>query len=338
MPFATRIKISKKIFLLFLLPSVLLCLLSFSGCSRSFSNSTPVETTGFYFDTVISVRIYSGGTEEILEQCMDLAAYYENLLSPNVEGSDIWKVNHSGGAYVPVSKDTLTLLETALSYAELSGGLVDPVIGTLSQLWNFGSDNQGIVPEKSAISSALTHTGYLFAEINNSQVRLTDPDAQLDLGFIAKGFIGDKIKEFLLSENVTSAIINLGGNVVTLGVRPDGTPFKVGIRNPFNGDGEPLLVLDASDLSIVSSGDYERFFEKDGKLYHHILSPETGYPAESGLSQVTILSADSTSGDALSTLCFILGYEKAVSLLKKYPDIQAIFVTKDGEILYANEQ
>ena len=135
---------------------------------------------------------------------------------------------------------------------------------------------------------------------------------------------------------MSHALINLGGNVVTLGGRPDGSPFRVGIRNPFEKDGAPLLTLELSDKSVVSSGNYERFFVKDGKLYHHILSTATGYPAESGLSQVTIISPDSTRADALSTLCYIYGYEKAASLLENYPDIQAIFVTEDGDIIYHN--
>jgi len=237
---------------------------------------------------------------------------------------------------VPVSEDTLTLLHTALDYAALSDGLVDPTVGALSQLWNFGSDNQEIIPETEAVDSALLHVDYRFVEIKGNEVRLTDPEARIELGFIAKGFIGDKIKEYLISRNISSALINLGGNVVALGGRPDGTPFHVGIRNPFGEAGEPLLVLDASDISIVSSGNYERFFDKDGRRYHHILSTETGEPAESGLAQVTILSSDSASADALSTLCFILGYEKAASFLEAYPEVQAVFVTTDGEVLYSN--
>ncbi|MDE6891052.1 MAG: FAD:protein FMN transferase [Lachnospiraceae bacterium] len=315
---------------------ILICALFLSGCSRSLKGSSPLEATGFYFDTVISVRIYSHGSEEILSKCMALAEHYENLLSPNVEGSDIWKINHSGGQYVAVSDDTLALLKTALHYAELSDGLVDPTIGSLSQLWNFGSGNQETIPEKSDIRDALTHVGWHLVEIKGNEVRLTDAKTQIDLGFIAKGFIGDKIKQFLRSQNVSSALINLGGNVVALGSRPDGSPFRVGVRDPFHTAGEPLLVLDALDLSVVSSGDYERFFEKDGRRYHHILSTETGYPAKGGLSQVTIISSDAAIADALSTLCFISGYEKAVSLLENHPDIQAVFVTEDGQILYAN--
>lgn len=320
-----------KILLLFILCAVLL-----TGCGIFSLSSSPKTATGFYFDTIISVTLYDHGSEQILNQCMELADYYENLLSPNIEGSDVWNINHSSGQPVSVEEDTLTVLNAALSYAQLSDGLVDPTIGSLSALWNFGSGNLETVPSGQAIDRALSHVNYKSVIVNGSQVTLTDPQAQIDLGFIAKGFIGDRIKEYLSSKGVTSALINLGGNVVTLGSKPDGTPFRIGVREPFADSASPLLSLDLCDISVVSSGNYERYFEKDGRLYHHILSTSTGYPVESGLSQVTILSPLSVDGDALSTLCFVLGYEKAVLLLENYPDIRAVFVTEDGSILYAN--
>ncbi len=235
-----------------------------------------------------------------------------------------------------VDEDTLRLLQIALEYARLSDGVVDPTIGGLSMLWNFGSDNQEIIPKQQMIDEALSHVDYQSVMIDGNQITLTDPDARLELGFIAKGYIGDKLKEYLISQGVTSALINLGGNVVALGHKPDGTPFRIGIRDPFEGHGSTALTLDITDKSVVSSGNYERYFEKDGKLYHHILSTDTGYPAESGLSQVTILTSDSVDGDALSTLCFILGYEKAVSFLENFPEVQAIFIAEDGNISYVN--
>lgn len=317
---------------LFLMPCILLVLF-LSGCARQ---SKPLSATGFYFDTVITITLYQPCKQELLDQCMELAEYYENLFSPNIEGSDIWRINHGNGDYVPVSEETLSLLSTALSYAELSDGLVDPAIGALSTLWNFGSDNQQIVPSEEAINDALLHTGYPLIEIKEDCVRLSDAHASVDLGFIAKGYIGDRMKEYLLSEGVTSATINLGGNVVALGQKPDGSPFKIGIQKPFESSGTTALVLELSDKSVVSSGNYERYFIQNDILYHHILSPQTGYPADSGLSQVTIISGQSVDGDALSTLCFILGYEKAARLLKDYPEIQAVFITTDGQIIYYN--
>lgn len=312
----------------------LYCCITFSGCS--YFSAAPESITGFYYDTVISVTIYDPGSEQLLEQCMELADYYEKLLSPDIEGSDIWKINHDQGSYVDVSEDTLSLINTSLSYARLSGGLVDPTVGSLSNLWNFGSDSQAVVPDQNLIENALLHVNYEAVHIKENQVMLSDPDACMELGFIAKGFIADKMKAFLLSRDVTSAIINLGGNVLAVGSKPDGAPFSIGIQKPFEKSGVPALALSITDASVVSSGSYERFFEQDGRLYHHILSTQTGYPAASGLSQVTIISDSSTTGDALSTLCFILGYEKAAFLLESYPDVQAVFIAEDGQISYIN--
>ena len=310
---------------------MLLCFL-LAGCSP---RREPVTATGFYYDTVITITLYKGGNEELLNQCMELAEYYENLLSAQKEGSEIWQINHSGGSSVTVSDDTLLLLSTALSYARLSDGMVDPSVGALSSLWNFGSGNQEILPDDGQIRDALKHVDYTGIKIDGNQVSLSDPESHIDLGFIAKGFIGDRMKEFLLSEGVSSAIINLGGNVVTINERPDGTPFRIGIQKPFSSAGVSALTLEISDTSIVSSGNYERYFYKDDVLYHHILSTRTGYPADTGLSQVTIVCQNAADADALSTLCFLLGYEKAAALLQEnFPDVQAIFITQDGEILY----
>lgn len=324
---------NKKFFHFFQITAFILLFLSLSGCARQ---TEPVSATGFYFDTVITVTVYQPCEQELPNQCMELARHYENLFSVTAEGSDIWRINHSHGDYVTVSDETLSLLSTALSYAELSNGLVDPVIGALSSLWNFGSGNQQIIPTQEAIDEALAHTGYTLIEVKNNQVRLSDPYASIDLGFIAKGYIADQIKEYLLSKGVMSATINLGGNVIALGHKPDNSPFKIGIQEPFEPSGTTALVLELSDKSIVSSGNYERYFIKNDTLYHHILSPQTGYPVDSGLSQVTIISERSVDGDALSTLCFILGYEKATRLLKDYPEIQAVFITADGQTIYYN--
>ena len=315
-----------------------LCLVSFivlflTGCSKRLQ---PVSATGFYYDTVITITLYAPDSKPLLDECMQLASHYENLFSPTVEGSDIQRINTNPGSFVTVDDDTLSLIKTALSYAELSNGIVTPSIGALSSLWNFGSDNAQQIPDPTAIENALTHIDYRCIEVRGNQVRLTDPDASIDLGFIAKGFIADCMKEYLLSEGVTSGLINLGGNLVAIGSKPDGGPFKIGIQKPFESSGTAALTLDLTDISVVSSGNYERYFLQNGVLYHHILSVETGYPVKSGLSQVTILCTDSTAADALSTLCFTLGYEKAVRLLEEYPDVQAVFITEDGQILYHN--
>lgn len=308
-----------------------------SGMMGCQSRPVRVSSTGFYFDTVISVTIYDAENtmrgNELLEGCMSMAEYYENLYSRTIPTSDIAQINAHPGEYVTVSPETITLLQTACHFASLSNGLIDPSIGAVSSLWNFHENEKPVIPDDDILAEALSHVDYRKISMQDSQVKLAEEGMALDLGFLAKGYIADRMKDYLVSEGVQSALISLGGNILALGSKPDGSPFHVGIQKPFADTGTSVMTVEDSDRSIVSSGNYERYFKADGVLYHHILSTQTGYPVSSGLSQVTILSNDSVTGDALSTLCFILGYEKATTLLENYPDVQAIFVLDDGSIV-----
>lgn len=157
----------------------------------------------------------------------------------------------------------------------------------------------------------------------------------IELGAVAKGYIADKVKEYLVSEGVKSAVIDLGGNVLCIGEKPDGEPFKIGIQKPFADRSETVAAVEIAGRSVVSSGVYERYFEKDGKQYHHILDPSTGYPYENGLVAVTVLSEQSVDGDGLSTACFALGLEKGLKLIEQTPDTEAVFITEDGEMHFS---
>lgn len=304
-------------------------LLSLSGCGKK---KEPLSQTAFYFDTVITVTLYDKPEEALLEGCFALADRYENMLSKTVENSDVWKINHSGGSPVEVSGDTLTLLHAALSYARLSGGKIDPTIGPVTGLWDFSGSSAPALPSLQDLEKALSHVGYQKILIQQDTVSLTDPEAEIDLGFIAKGYIADRMKEYLISQGATSAMINLGGNVLTIGSRLDGSPFQIGIQEPFAPAGTAALIIPVTDLSVVSSGIYERCFELEGQIYHHILDTKTGYPVQNNLFQVTILSESSMDGDALSTTCFLLGMEKGMELIESLGDTEAIFFTSDGEI------
>ena len=158
----------------------------------------------------------------------------------------------------------------------------------------------------------------------------------MDLGGIAKGYTADKVKEFLMEEDVDSAIINLGGNILAFGGKPSENgeilPFQIGVSEPTDRENAGIMgYFTARDASVVTSGNYERYFEEGGVRYHHILDSETGYPAETGLDSVTILSEKSVDGDALSTTCFVLGLERAMELIESIPDTEAVFITSDGE-------
>lgn len=312
--------------LLFLL---LGCILYLSGCQAQ----TPISRTGFYFDTMIQITVYDKREEPCLEGCLELARQYEQLLSPTLEGSDIWNINHSGGSPVTVSEETLMLLQTALSYCELTNGRIDITVETVNQLWDFHPDDatrqSDRIPAKKNIAEALSHVDYRSIAIEGNTVTLLDPESAISLGFIAKGFIADKMKEYLTGQNVKSAIINLGGNLLAVGSKPDGTPFQFGIQKPFDKQGTPITVLSVSDRSAVSSGVYERYFYQDDQLYHHILNPTTGYPVQNNLLGVTILSDSSMTGDALSTSCFVLGLEDGMALVESLEGVEAVFITDD---------
>lgn len=326
--------------------ALLLILLSVTaGCQK---NIEPISRTGFYFDTVIQITLYDTEDKSLLDGCFALAEKYENLFSATKEGSDVWNINHGNGEPVKVSEETVKLLVKAVDYANTTGGAVDPTIYRVSALWNFGSEGEASVPEDAAIKEALSHVSYDTIRFDVSPadegasppvyntVTLTDPEAAVDLGFIAKGYIADKMKEYLLSEGVKSACINLGGNVLAIGKKPDGSLFKIGIREPFSERGTSIDTVEIQDISVVTSGIYERYFYEDDTLYHHVLDTATGYPVDNELASVTILCESSADADALSTACLCMGLTKGRQFLDGLNDVEYLFITKD-KTLHASE-
>lgn len=306
-------------------------LLIFYKNSSLEETDTTISKTGFYFDTVIKITLYDTDNETYLDECFALAEKYENLLSTTITESDVSKINASGGTPVVVSDETRELIEYGIYYGNLSSGNFDITVGKLSSLWDF-SDNSGTVPDADAIASAVSTIGYQDINLTDNTVTLCNPDASIDLGGIAKGFIADKMKAYLNENGVTSGIINLGGNVLTLGEKEDGSDYIIGIQEPFSDTGTALATVSVKDATVVSSGVYERYFKKDGKLYHHILNPKTGYPYENDLTGVTIICEHSVDGDGLSTTCFSLGLTDGMKLIESLPNTEAIFITSDGEL------
>ena len=209
-------------------------------------------------------------------------------------------------------------------------------------MWNISSiaenakseDNEvdaSVLPSKDEITEALSHVSYKNIEIKGNDVRLLDSQAKLDLGGIAKGYIADQMKAYLQKEGISQGIINLGGNVLTLGEKENGDTYSIGVQKPFAESGTSLGIVKVLDASVVSSGIYERYYRVNGKLYHHLLSTENGYPIENNLYQVTIISESSMDGDALSTTCFALGLNNGMKLIEQIKDTEAIFVTDDGK-------
>lgn len=312
------------------LASCTLLMLSTAGCSYNAAGQE-YSKSGTYFDTIITLTVYNQKDSQVLDGCFELADHYEQLLSRTISDSDISKINNADGNWVTVNQDTIEVLEAGLKYCEISDGKFDITIGKLSDLWDFDNNN-GTIPDNTDIQEAVSHVNYRNVKINGTQAALTDPDAEIDLGGIAKGFIADKMKEYMKEHGVTSGMINLGGNVLVLGNKTDGSDYQIGISKPFAPRNEPLAAVSIQDQTVVSSGVYERYFKKDGKLYHHILDSTTGYPINNGLYEVTIICDKSTDGDGLSTTCFALGLQDGMKLIESLDNTEAVFVTSDMKI------
>lgn len=332
--------------------SLLLSSAAFSGCSlkaNTAENSDagsqePVSATAIKLNTAVTVTIYDSQDRELLTECMNLCDKYEKIFSRTASDSELYQLNHRELTPVAGTEDTFQvsdplaeLIRKGLYYSELSEGAFDIAIEPLTSLWDFTAKDPQ-VPENRLIQEALTKCDYHNVSVSdNNEVILKTEDTAIELGAIAKGYIADRLKDYLISQGVKSAIINLGGNVLCIGGKPDDSSFKIGIQKPFADRSETIAVMDIKDKSVVSSGVYERCFEQDGTLYHHLLNPRTGYPYDNGLIAVTIISDESVDGDALSTTCFALGLEDGMKLAESLDNVQAFFVTSDYEIHYTKD-
>ena len=306
-------------------------LFSANGCGQE---PAPITKSSFKLNTVVTITIYDSDDTALLDEAMNLCDYYENLFSRTRDGSEIYRVNH--GTLTEVSDSTAQLLEIALSYSKASNGRFDPTIGAVSSLWDFHAEDP-VLPDETQLNLALPKVDYQKVHLAGNQITLEDKGIILDLGAVAKGYIADRIKEYLVQKGVTSAVIDLGGNILCIDSRPDGSPFRVGIRKPFSEDAKTSVEsLEITDRSVVTSGIYERSFELDGILYHHLLDPDTGYPCNNQLASVTIISDHSVDGDALSTTCYLLGLEEGLKFVNAQENVQAIFITKDNELYYSD--
>lgn len=363
--------LEQKTALCLLLLTVMLCL---SSCGQK--KEPVVKTGFYFDTVItITLYGDSEALSPLFEEVFAMCERYDAMLDRTAADSDIARINKAAGSPVDVDPETLSLIQTACSYSALTDGLIDPTITPLLTLWGFGADASGsgtqtadnaaagsgtqtdgsaaagsdtqteyhpaalaIPPDADALAEACTHVDYRSIVIDEQAgtVMLTDPDAAIDLGFIAKGYIADRIREYLVSKQIASAIINLGGNTLLIGDKPDKSPYRVGIQYPFGSAGDIITTLSVRDQSVVTSGVYERFVEADGVRYHHILHPKTGYPVENGLLSVTIITDSSTDADALSTACFLLGLSDGMALIESLPDTEALFITDDYELHYSS--
>lgn len=313
--------------------------LSFGGCKKA---PSPVTKTGVYFDTVISITLYEAGSSELIDECFAMADNYDNLLSKTNNSSDVSKVNNSYMEWIQIDPETFSIIENSIKYEDLSEGHFSVMCGALTDLWDISA---AIVPAKEDIGKAIDLCGKDTIDLDASvcSVRINTPGAKLDLGAVAKGYIADKMKEYLISKGVTSGIIQLGGNVLLIGENPlreDGY-YNIGITKPFSDDNSNDSIITGvseKNTSIVTSGNYQRYFEYDGKVYHHIIDLKTGYPADTGLNSVTIITDTSYDADALSTVCFLFGKEKGAKLIDSLNasesyGISALFVDSNNQVV-----
>lgn len=313
----------------------------FLGCTAALllrpKKTEPISRSDFLLNTFVTVTLYDTEEESLLDSCIELCRTYENRFSKTISTSEIYRMNHRKPEETTftVSPETADMIREGLEYSRLSDGAFDITIEPLSSLWNFTS-GEAIIPEDSEIQNAAAKVDYRNLVLKGNTLTFLSPDTTIDLGSIAKGFIADRLKEYLVSQGVKSAIINLGGNVLCIGEQPNGSPFRIGLQAPFEERNTIYANLEINDLSVVSSGVYERHFVVDGKNYHHLLNPKTGYPYDNGLISVTILSPRSVDGDALSTTCFSLGLDKGLELVNSMDGIYAFFMTEDKEVHYSD--
>lgn len=307
---------------------------SLIGCTNSKDDSNPLSKTEYFMGTVVTVTLYDNKSEKIIDKAFEEVKKIEQLVSINMEGTELDEVNNNAGIKpVKVSDDTYNIIKKGLEYSSLTNGSFDITIGPLVKLWSIGLP-EAKVPTLDEIKGALKYINYKDVEINDSEktVFLKKPGMIIDLGGIAKGYTADVIAQTLKDEGVEKAIIDLGGNVYALGEKAENTLWRIGIQNPDQTRGEIVGSINVKDKSIVTSGIYERFIEQDGVKYHHILSPETGYPYDNEIAGVTIISDKSIDGDALSTSVFSMGVAKGLEFVNSLPDIEAIFITKDHKV------
>lgn len=349
-------------FFYLILCTVLVCpMLLFTGCGNitdadtSTTGNQPISISSIKLNTAVQITIYDSQDKALLDDCLALCDKYELIFSRTNEKSELYRLNHrkdvsdedfnTDGPTTPypvsgtadtwhISEDLAALLSEGLDITRESDGAFDIAIAPLTSLWDFTAEDPE-VPDDAAIQKALPLCSSDGVTIDGQDITLPSDDIQFDVGAIAKGYIADRLKDFLIKKGVKSAIINLGGNVLCIGSKPDGTPFKIGIQKPFADRNETEAVMDITEKSVVSSGIYERCFKQDGKLYHHILNPQTGYPYDNGLISVTIISDQSVDGDALSTTCFALGLEDGLKFAEK-KGVQAVFITEDYELHYTD--
>ncbi|MDO4572979.1 MAG: FAD:protein FMN transferase [Clostridia bacterium] len=315
----------KRCLLLVLLPAFMLA----AGCEKS-AESAAVSL--FCMDTYCTIEAHGPDAEAAVAAAAEELERLERLFSIGLADSELSRINASAGGDMRLSDDMARLLETSLEVSEETDGAFDVSVEPLVRAWGFYGGSPA-VPSGETLEEALLHVDYARLELSGNTLRLQSGQG-LDLGGVAKGYAGDRLTALMAAYGVTGASVSLGGNVQTLGERPGGGAWRIGLRSPL--DEEALLcVLAAEDCAVVTAGSYQRWFEEAGQRYHHILDPATGRPAESGLLSVTVVAADGARADALSTALFVMGRERAEAFWRQSGGaFEMLLFTDEGELRY----
>jgi thiamine biosynthesis lipoprotein len=311
----------------------------FSALLLPACSGTEASRSEFVLGTVCTVTLYDQGKDQVYRNIFSRLREIENLMSVNLVESDVSRINAAAALEpVRVHKEVFTVIERSLRYAALSSGMFDPTVEPLVSLWNFGGDRPRL-PKQEEIDAARDLINWQDVVLDREQgsVFLKRPGMALDLGAIAKGYAADEAAAIIGRAGIKRAIIDLGGNILVYGLKKDKSPWKIGIQDPSGIRGSYIGFLRVQDKTVVTSGVYERYFEVEGRRYHHILSTQTGYPVQNGLLSVSIVTGRSIDADALSTAVFTMGYEKGKALLESLADTQGIFIFEDRGIRICGE-
>lgn len=309
----------------YFISAMLSALLFLTGCSAE-SSPEPVQGTFFAMDTVMDFTIY--GESGLIDQSESLIASLESLVSVTDADSELYAINQTGSG--TLTGKASSLMEQALEICRRTDGALDLSIYPIVRAWGFTTGSYQ-VPDEAEIQALLPLVDYRKIQYDAATGTVTLPEGmEIDLGSVAKGYAGQLAAQMLREHGVQSALLNLGGNVQTVGAKPDGSPWQIGIKDPQGEDA--MMVLSVEDQAVVTSGGYERYFEQDGQTYWHIMDPSTGHPADSGLISVTIVGDEGVVCDGLSTALFVMGLEKAADLWAQSGDFEAVFVTASGEV------
>ena len=318
-------------FIHILIISLLLFLkICLAGCSQTLASKSEIA-----LDTVCTITLYEYGKPRVYERIFERLLEIESLMSVYITGTELDRINSAAGlAPVKVSPDVFEVIERALYFARLTGGAFDPAIGPIVSLWDIGGENQK-VPSRDEIEILLPLIDWNDIELDrlNSTVFLKKQGMALNLGAIAKGFAADEAAAIIRNEQIPRAIIDLGGNILLVGEKPDSSPWNIGIQNPLDNQGEFLGIVRVSQQTnqktVVTSGIYQRYFIENDVLYHHLFSTVEGFPVSNNLLSVTIITDSSMDADALSTAVFVMGYEDGRALVESLENVDCVFVFDD---------